>query len=151
MHVDCHETTDSDSAEFTPAKQARDGLLVTWAAALQLTISQLASFCLQPLTARPSPLSPLPVPPYQPVVDVIPDGFFLVAGDLYEGYGTDGTSSVLCSWHRAIIDAVRRVTHIAPAVYAPASNPRRSPSVDAATPSPLCSLHHLLLLHQPCL
>jgi hypothetical protein len=29
MHVDCHETTDSDETEFTPAKQARDGKVYT--------------------------------------------------------------------------------------------------------------------------
>ena len=26
MHVDCHETTDTDDSEFRPAKASRDGL-----------------------------------------------------------------------------------------------------------------------------
>jgi len=29
MHVDCHETTNSDFTEFTPARAARDGHVLT--------------------------------------------------------------------------------------------------------------------------
>lgn len=67
MHVDCHETTDTDESEFRPAKAARDGL----------------GF---------SPGS-------------IPDGFYLV-GD---------SKNPQADWHTAMINAVREVTHIAPA------------------------------------
>ena len=66
MHIDCHETTNSDETEFTPAKQARDGGVYT--------------------------------------PEAIPDGFYLV-GD---------ATSPQHEWHRAMIDAVRAVTHIAP-------------------------------------
>jgi hypothetical protein len=76
-HIDCHETTDSDAVEFTPAKLARDGL--------------------------------------PPAPDIIPDGFFLVAGDLLDGYPEGARGEELRSWHRAVVDAVRQVTHIAPA------------------------------------
>jgi len=69
MHLDLHETTDSDLTEFIPAKASRDGL-------------------------------PLPD-------ESIPDGFYLIG--------------VKCEpeapqrrWLAAIIDSVRRVTHIAP-------------------------------------
>jgi len=69
MHLDLHETTDSDLSEFIPAKASRDGL-------------------------------PLPD-------ETIPDGFYLIG--------------VKCEpeapqrrWLAAIIDGVRRVTHIAP-------------------------------------
>ena len=66
MHIDCHETTNSDETEFTPAKQARDGGVYT--------------------------------------PDPIPDGFYLV-GD---------SENPQHAWHKAMIDAVRAVTHIAP-------------------------------------
>ena len=66
MHVDCHETTNTDETEFTPAKQARDGGVYT-----------------------PEP---------------IPDGFYLV-GD---------SENPQHEWHTAMINAVRKVTHIAP-------------------------------------
>jgi hypothetical protein len=66
-HIDCHETTDTDETEFTPAKAARDGL--------------------------------------EPKPDTIPDGFYLVS---------DMTNPQE-AWHKAMIDAVRKVTHIAPA------------------------------------
>lgn len=67
MHVDCHETTDTDESEFRPAKAARDGVE-----------------CKE---------------------DSIPDGFYLVS---------DSTNPQE-AWHKAMIDSVRKVTHIAPA------------------------------------
>jgi hypothetical protein len=65
MHIDLHETTDTDESEFRPAKSARDG------------------------TA------------YEP--DGIPDGFYLVGDSLCPQH----------RWHTAVIDAVRKETHIA--------------------------------------
>jgi hypothetical protein len=65
VHVDLHETTDTDNSEFGPAKAARDG------AALDR--------------------------------HAIPDGFYLVADRERPEPG----------FQRALIDAVRRVTHIA--------------------------------------
>ena len=65
LHVDLHETTDTDNSEFGPAKAARD--------------------------AKPEPWH------------AIPDGFYLV-GD------ADRPEP---EFQRALIDAVRRVTHIA--------------------------------------
>ena len=65
LHVDLHETTDTDNSEFGPAKAARDGK------------------------------------PFDP--HAIPDGFYLV-GD---------TERPEPDFQRALIDAVRRVTHIA--------------------------------------
>ena len=67
LHVDLHETTDTDNSEFGPAKAARDGEAFGWHA--------------------------------------IPDGFYLV-GD---------TERPAPEFQRALIDAVRRVTHIAEA------------------------------------
>lgn len=67
LHVDLHETTDSDESEFRPALAARDG----------------------------EPSDP----------GVIPDGFYLV----------DDSENPRPDFQRAIIDAVARVTHIAPA------------------------------------
>jgi hypothetical protein len=67
LHVDLHETTDTDNSEFGPAKAARDGKTFD---------------------------------PHD-----IPDGFYLV-GD------TDRPEP---AFQRALIDAVRRVTHIAEA------------------------------------
>jgi hypothetical protein len=67
LHVDLHETTDTDNSEFGPAKAARDGSHFDWHA--------------------------------------IPDGFYLV-GD---------TERPEPDFQRALIDAVRRVTHIAEA------------------------------------
>jgi len=67
MHIDLHETTDSDESEFRPALAARDGK------------------------------------PFEP--DGIPDGFYLV----------DDTEQPQPAFQQAIIDAVARVTHIAPA------------------------------------
>ena len=67
LHVDLHETTDTDNSEFGPAKAARDGKAFDWHA--------------------------------------IPDGFYLV-GD---------TERPAPDFQRALIDAVRRVTHIAAA------------------------------------
>ncbi|WP_237158814.1 M14 family metallopeptidase [Shewanella khirikhana] len=66
LHIDLHETTDSDETEFRPALAARDGK------------------------------------DYEP--DVIPDGFYLV-GD------SDNPQE---AFQKAIIDAVEKVTHIAP-------------------------------------
>ena len=65
LHVDLHETTDTDNSEFGPAKGARDG---------------------KPFDAHD-----------------IPDGFYLV-GD---------SARPEPEFQRALIDAVRRVTHIA--------------------------------------
>jgi hypothetical protein len=67
VHVDLHETTDSDESEFRPALAARDGK------------------------------------PYEP--GEIPDGFYLV----------DDTEHPQPGFQQAIIDAVAKVTHIAPA------------------------------------
>lgn len=65
VHVDLHETTDTDNSEFGPAKAARDGV---------------------------------PFDQHD-----IPDGFYLV-GD---------SGRPVPDFQRALIDAVRRVTHIA--------------------------------------
>ncbi|MDO9370833.1 MAG: M14 family metallocarboxypeptidase [Sphingopyxis sp.] len=67
MHVDLHETTDSDATEFGPARAARDGKLHE--------------------------------------TEVIPDGFYLV----------DDSDNPQPGFQSAIITAVERVTHIAPA------------------------------------
>jgi hypothetical protein len=67
LHVDLHETTDSDESEFRPALAARDGK------------------------------------PFEP--GIIPDGFYLV----------DDSENPQPEFQRAIIDAVAKVTHIAPA------------------------------------
>lgn len=65
VHVDLHETTDTDNSEFGPAKAARDGTALEW--------------------------------------HTIPDGFYLV-GD---------SERAEPGFQRALIDAVRHVTHIA--------------------------------------
>ncbi len=67
LHVDLHETTDTDNSEFGPAKAARDGKTFDWHA--------------------------------------IPDGFYLV-GD---------TERPAPEFQRALVAAVREVTHIADA------------------------------------
>jgi hypothetical protein len=67
LHIDLHETTDTDNNEYGPAKAARDGV------------------------------------PFDR--DAIPDGFYLV-GD---------SERPAPEFQRALIDAVRRVTHIAAA------------------------------------
>ncbi len=67
MHIDLHETTDSDESEFRPALAARDGK------------------------------------PFEP--GEIPDGFYLV----------DDTENPQPAFQQAVIDAVAKVTHIAPA------------------------------------
>lgn len=67
MHIDLHETTDSDELEFRPALAARDG---------------------KPFKSG-----------------TIPDGFYLV----------DDSENPQPSFQQAILDAVARVTHIAPA------------------------------------
>jgi hypothetical protein len=67
VHVDLHETTDSDESEFRPALAARDGK------------------------------------PFEP--DGIPDGFYVV-GD---------SDNPQPGFQQAIVEAVSRVTHIAPA------------------------------------
>jgi hypothetical protein len=67
LHVDLHETTDSDESEFSPALAARDGK------------------------------------PFEP--GVTPDGFYLV----------DDSENPQREFQRAIIEAVARITHIAPA------------------------------------
>src|SRR5690606_4523465 len=67
MHIDLHETTDTDESEFRPALAARDGK------------------------------------PFEP--GSIPDGFYLV-GD---------TENPQPEFQQAVIAAVERVTHIAPA------------------------------------
>lgn len=67
MHIDLHETTDSDESEFRPMLAARDGK------------------------------------PFVP--GTIPDGFYLV----------DDSGRPQPDFQRAMIDAVAKVTHIAPA------------------------------------
>jgi hypothetical protein len=67
MHIDLHETTDSDESEFRPALAARDGA------------------------------------PYEP--GEIPDGFYLV----------DDSDNPQPEFQQAVIAAVEKVTHIAPA------------------------------------
>ena len=67
LHIDLHETTDSDESEFRPALAARDGV------------------------------------PFEP--EGIPDGFYLV----------DDSESPQPEFQRAVIAAVAKVTHIAPA------------------------------------
>ena len=67
MHIDLHETTDSDETEFRPALAARDGK------------------------------------PFEP--GTIPDGFYLV----------DDSRNPQPAFQQAIIEAVAKVTHIAPA------------------------------------
>jgi len=67
VHIDLHETTDSDESEFRPALAARDGK------------------------------------PFEP--GGIPDGFYLV----------DDSANPQPAFQRAIIEAVSKVTHIAPA------------------------------------
>ena len=67
LHVDLHETTDTDESEYRPALAARDGK------------------------------------PFEP--GVVPDGFYLV----------DDSENPQPEFQRAIIEAVAKVTHIAPA------------------------------------
>jgi hypothetical protein len=67
LHIDLHETTDSDESEFRPALAARDGV------------------------------------PFEP--GEIPDGFYLV----------DDADNPQPEFQRAVIAAVEKVTHIAPA------------------------------------
>lgn len=67
MHIDLHETTDTDESEFRPALAARDG----------------------------TPFTP----------GSIPDGFYLV----------DDSENPQPGFQQAVIEAVARVTHIAPA------------------------------------
>jgi hypothetical protein len=67
VHIDLHETTDTDESEFRPALAARDGK------------------------------------PFEP--GTIPDGFYLV----------DDAAKPQPEFQKAIIDAVAKVTHIAPA------------------------------------
>lgn len=67
LHVDLHETTDTDESEYSPALAARDGLK------------------------------------YEP--EAIPDGFYLVSD----------TQNSRLDFQQAIISAVSKVTHIAPA------------------------------------
>jgi hypothetical protein len=67
LHVDLHETTDSDESDFRPALAARDGKV------------------------------------FEP--GIVPDGFYLV----------DDTENPQPRFQDAIIEAVRRVTHIAAA------------------------------------
>lgn len=66
LHIDLHETTNSDESEFRPALAARDGQA------------------------------------FEP--DTVPDGFYLV----------DDIDAPQPQFQRAVIDAVARVTHIAP-------------------------------------
>jgi len=67
LHIDLHETTDTDESEFRPALAARDGK------------------------------------PFEP--GAIPDGFYLVAD----------SGNPQPAFQRAVIEAVAKVTHIAPA------------------------------------
>jgi hypothetical protein len=66
MHIDLHETTDTDESEFRPALAARDGKV------------------------------------YEP--GEVPDGFYLV----------DDTENPQPAFQQAVIEAVAKVTHIAP-------------------------------------
>lgn len=68
VHLDLHETTDTDNSEFSPSKHARDGIV-------------------------------------DEKFSEIPDGFYLVAN----------AHTPEPAWQQAIIDAVAKVTHIAPA------------------------------------
>jgi hypothetical protein len=81
VHVDLHETTDSDESEFRPALAARDGV--------------------------------------QHVPGLIPDGFYLV-GDLEDPQS---------EFQQAVIAAVAKVTHLAPA-------DRRGRIIDSPTVAP---------------
>jgi hypothetical protein len=67
MHIDLHETTDTDESEFRPALAARDGV------------------------------------PYEP--GTVPDGFYLCAD----------SANPQPAFQQAVIAAVAKVTHIAPA------------------------------------
>jgi hypothetical protein len=67
VHIDLHETTDTDESEFRPALAARDGK--------------------------------------EYVPDIVPDGFYLCAD----------SENPQPEFQQAVIDAVARVTHIAPA------------------------------------
>jgi hypothetical protein len=67
MHIDLHETTDTDESEFRPALAARDGVA------------------------------------YEP--GEVPDGFYLV----------DDSENPQPAFQQAVIAAVAKVTHIAPA------------------------------------
>lgn len=67
LHIDLHETTDTDATEFGPAKAARDGKTNEF--------------------------------------ELIPDGFYLV----------DDSANRQPAFQQAVIAAVERVTHIAPA------------------------------------
>lgn len=67
LHIDLHETTDSDESEFRPALAARDGVV------------------------------------FEP--GEIPDGF----------YGVGDSENPQLAFQQAVIDAVAKVTHIAPA------------------------------------
>ncbi len=67
LHIDLHETTDSDESEFRPALAARDGKTFE--------------------------------------AGIIPDGFYLV----------DDSENPQPQFQTAVIDAVARITHIAPA------------------------------------
>jgi hypothetical protein len=67
IHIDLHETTDTDESEFRPALAARDGK------------------------------------PFEPCI--IPDGFYVV----------DDAGNPQPAFQQAIIQAVERITHIAPA------------------------------------
>ncbi|MGP1667568.1 MAG: peptidase, partial [Rhodanobacter sp.] len=67
VHIDLHETTDSDESEFRPALAARDGVAY--------------------------------------IPGSIPDGFYLV----------DDSEHPQPEFQQAVIDAVAKVTHIAPA------------------------------------
>jgi len=81
VHLDLHETTDTDESEFGPALAARDGK------------------------------------PHKP--GTIPDGFYLV----------DDSKSPQPEFHAAIIAAVEKITHIAPAD--PQGRMIGTPTVDA--------------------
>src|SRR3546814_12112703 len=67
LHIDLHETTDTDESEFRPALAARDGVV------------------------------------FEP--DEIPDGF----------YGVGDSENPQLAFQQAVIDAVAKLTHIAPA------------------------------------
>ena len=106
QHTDLHETTDSDNSEFTPAKAARDGR------GRILEISHALNTLTHPYTHTHAPhihnaatsLLSFPAGLAIPVWEPIPDGFYLI-GDVERPQ---------LGWHRAMIAAVKEVTHIAP-------------------------------------
>jgi len=80
LHVDLHETTDTDASEFGPAKAARDGTFVH---------------------------SEVFGPGGDGDPGTIPDGFYI--------YVDEGTLPHQSGFYAAMLNAVKEITHIAPA------------------------------------